>query len=308
MSEMVVNTSQTRSIEQLNDEEKKQVEEKLASLEYMSPVSIIQFGSENKIDVISLSISMISKFKVKDFEELQELIVNLVGDLKTVDIESLLGIKKKRLLSKRLGVSKKEEKNNLKILTQQVSIEKSLNEVEDKLVADKILIFGDIEFCYQMMKKIYEYASDQEIDYITIQETLKKAGKEKEKLEGLLKQNPNNIEYSYKISELDRVIERLESKADRILKLRNSILQTVTQIRLVQEGDELMVSKIDDAIINVIPSWKSNFVNLKETLDGLNKVIEDVKRFRDDAIKILQNIQSLALQLQSGTNLSELED
>lgn len=367
MSEIIVNTAQTRSLEQLNEEERRQVEDKLTSLDYMNPVSIIQFGSESSKEVTSLSTEMISKFKVKDFEEAQGLITNLLGDLKTVDPETLLETKKKGILSIVPTVGRKAEEKITNMLTQQISIEKAIDQVEDKLVAAKVTLMGDMEFCTQMIKKTYEYANNQEIEYITIQEALKKANEEKEELEELFKKNPNNVEYSYKISELNRAIKRLELKAYNLLVFRTSTLQSVTQIGLVQGGDELMVSKIDDTIINVIPSWKRNFAiglatyrlnnavaiekivddatnklliensemlkdtmlktaaemekpsiapetlqvvnkNLEDTFNGLNKVSEEAKKVRKDAIKTVQSIQTLALELQSGTSLNKLED
>lgn len=367
MSEIIVNTSQTRKFEQLNEEEKKQVENKLSSLDYMNPVSIIQFGSESSKEVTSISTQMISKFKVKDFEEAQTLITNLVGDLKTVDPNTLLETKKTGLWNKVPFIGKKAEERITSMLTQQVSIEKAIDEVEDKLVAAKVTLMGDMEFCSQMIQKTYEYVKNQEIEYITIQEALKNANKEKNQMEELFKQNPNIIEYSYKISELNRAIKRLELKAYNLLVFRTSTLQSVTQVGLVQGGDELMVSKIDDTIINIIPSWKRNFAiavatyrlnnavaiertvndatnklliensemlkdtmlktamelerpsidpetlkivnkNLEETFDGLSRVNEEAKRTRNNAIKTVESIQTLALELQSGTSLTKLED
>ena len=156
-------------------------------------------------------------------------------------------------------------------------------------------------------------------------------------------------------------------KAYNLLVFRTSTLQSVTQIGLVQGGDELMVTKIDDTIINVIPLWKRNFAiglatyrlnnavviekmvndatnklltensemlketmlktavemerpsidpetlqavnkNLEETFNGLNKVSQEAKKVRNDAIKTVQSIQTLALELQSGTSINQLEE
>ncbi len=366
MNEIIVDTSPTRTMEQLSKEERKKVKSKLESLDYMNPASIIQFGSESSKDVTSLSTEMISKFKVKDFEEAQELIVELVGGLKTVDPKTLLETKKKGFLS-RVSLGKKAEEKIAKMLMQQTTLEKAIDEVEDKLVATKVSLMGDLEFCSQMTKKTYEYARNQEIDYLAIQEALKKAKQEKQEMEDLFAQQPNNIEYSYRIAELNRAIERLEQKAVNQLAFRTSTLQSVVQIGLVQGGDELMVSKIDDTITNIIPSWKRNFAigiatyrlnnavaiqkmcsnatnellkknsemlrdtmletaselqrpsidpetlqevnkNLEETFKGLSKVNEEAGKAREEAIKTIQSIQTLAIQLQSGTSVEQLED
>lgn len=367
MNEIIINTSQTRTLEQLEESERKQVEKKLSSLDYMNPISIIQFGSESSKEVTALSADMLSKFKVKDFEAAQELITNLVRNLKTVNPEILLETNKKGgILSRLPGISKRSEQKITQLLTQQISIEKAIDEVEDKLVATKLILMNDMEFCSQMIKKTYEYVNSQEIDYLTIQEALNKATQEKERVEQLFKQNPNNPEYSYKISELNRAINRLELKAHNILVFRTSTLQSIAQIGLVQGGDEIMVSKIDDTIINVIPSWKRHFsiglqiyrlnnavtiqklldnatnelllknsemlketliqtaiemerpsidpetlqkvnINLQETFNGLNKVKEDSRKLRIDAMKTIESVQTMALELQSGINTNKLE-
>lgn len=365
MNEIIVDTTQARNLEQLNEEEKKAVDTKLSTLDYMNPSSIIQFGSESSKEVTAISTQMISKFKVKDFEDAQSLISNLIGDLKTVDADTLLETKQKGLLSKLPFISQKTQSRITNLLTQQMTIEKAIDEVEDKLVASKVTLMGDMEFCSQMIKKTYEYAKNLEIDYITIQEATKQAHEEKEQLEQLFMQNPNNMEYSAKISDLNRAIRRLELKAYNLLVFRTSTLQSVTQIGLVQGGDELMVSKIDDTIINVIPAWKRNFAialatyrlnnavsiekmvndatnkllvknsemlketmlqtavemerpsidpetlqavntNLQETFDGLSKVTMEAKKVRQDAIKTVQSIQTLALELNSGSNIELL--
>ena len=365
MNEIIVDTTQARNLEQLNEEEKKAVDTKLSTLDYMNPASIIQFGSESSKEVTAISTQMISKFKVKDFEDAQSLISNLIGDLKTVDADTLLETKQKGFLSKLPFISQKTQLKITNLLTQQTTIEKAIDEVEDKLVASKVTLMGDMEFCSQMIKKTYEYAKNLEIDYITIQEATKQAQEEKEQLEQLFMQNPNNMEYSAKIADLNRAIRRLELKAYNLLVFRTSTLQSVTQIGLVQGGDELMVSKIDDTIINVIPAWKRNFAialatyrlnnavsiekmvndatnkllvknsemlketmlqtavemerpsidpetlqavntNLQETFDGLSKVTMEAKKVRQDAIKTVQSIQTLALELNSGSNIELL--
>ncbi len=365
MNEIIVDTTQARNLEQLNEEEKRIVDDKLSTLDYMNPSSIIQFGSESSKEVTAISTQMISKFKVKDFEDAQFLISNLIGDLKTVDADTLLETKQKGFLSKLPFISQKAQSRITNLLTQQMTIEKAIDEVEDKLVASKVTLMGDMEFCSQMIKKTYEYAKNLEIDYITIQEATKQAQEEKEQLEQLFMQNSNNMEYSAKIADLNRAIRRLELKAYNLLVFRTSTLQSVTQIGLVQGGDELMVSKIDDTIINVIPAWKRNFAialatyrlnnavsiekmvndatnkllvknsemlketmlqtavemerpsidpetlqavntNLQETFDGLSKVTMEAKKVRQDAIKTVQSIQTLALELNSGSNIEQL--
>ena len=353
---IIIDLSSARSFEQLTAKEKKLVKSKLRTLDYKNPIAVIKFGSEHSREITDLSTQMISQFRVCDFEEAQSLISNLMERLNTANPAELLKNKNRGF------IGKKQKMVNL--LTQQISIEKAIDQVEDRLVATKLSLIGDIEFCRQMTEKTYEYAQNLEIVLITVNEALKKAEVDKSKMEELLKQNPNNLEYAQRLREIDYVIESLDSKAYDLMLFRTSTLQTVTQISMVMRGDELMVQKIDNTIINVIPLWKRNFAlalavyrlnnavaierlvnnatnkllvdnskilknaliqtaeemqrpsidpetiktvyhNTADTLEGLTEINNQQKEVREKALKSIQSIQTMSLQINSSLNINK---
>lgn len=364
-NEIIIDSSSARTMEQLTEKEQEKVRKKLEKLDYKDPVALIKFGSEHSKEVTDISSQMISKFKVKDFEEAQELITGLIGDLTTVDTDSLLETKKSWV--QRLPfIGKKAQSKITNLLTQQMSIERAVDEVEDKMVAAKMSLMGDMQFCKEMVDKTYQYAKNLEIVYITIQEAIKMANQEKAEIEELFNKSPNNLEYSQRLAEINRGIKRLELKAYNTLLFRASTLQSVTQIGMVQQEDELMVQKIDDTIINVIPLWKRNFAialtiyrlnnavtiegivndatnkfikensemlketmlrtaeemerpsidpesikvvyqNLADTFRGMEAVSKQQKEIRDKAIKTIESIQTLSLEMNSGSKLEVKE-
>lgn len=362
MSEIIVNKSETRSYEQLSEQEKKQVETKSSLLDYMNQIFIIQFGLDSSKEVTTILTEIVLRLRGREFEEIEPLITNFLGDLKTIDLTELLKTNKKRTSTRFPGSKKKEEENVTKLLIKQLLVQNKIDEIEDKLLDTQISLTEDMCFCAKMIPKMFEYAKDQEIDYITIQKTIERIEAEKRQLEELYRQYPDNSEYLYRISEIERAIEKLNAKGQEIISFRQSILGSVSNISLVQRGEEIMVLRIKDAINNVISLWKRSFgfalevyrkekeviinriieeetnqllrqngerlkmtslskeqpidvkmlqeVNkkLEKALGELNEVSKEVEKVKQDTIKVVSDIQAGALELQTATNIKQLED
>lgn len=342
MSENSKNKLAMRNYEELKEEEKEEVKIKLSSLDYTNPVSILQFCTESRKDVTAISSEIILRFKNNYFEDIQKLVIGLIEDLKTVQPETLFKTKRKILFRK--FVSKKEEEKVINVLSKIITIEETIDEVEDKLLSAKVALMADMECWFQMIKKTYEYTKNQEIEYITVQESFKKANEEKEKLQELIMQNSDNSEYTYELLGLDKAIKHLQIKASNLLEIRGATLDLLAQIGNVQEIDEQIVSKIEAVITNIMPSWKRNFTialekyaknnavamekiishmtnkflvdiaiknavekssidfktleqvntELRESLEGLNMLQEEVKQIRQNTINV---VKKYALQL-----------
>ena len=270
MSENSKNKLAMRNYEELKEKEKEEVKIKLSSLDYTNPVSILQFCTESRKDVTAISSQIILRLKNNYFEYIQKLVIGLIEDLKTVQPETLFKTKKKIFFSK--FVSKKEEEKVISVLSKIITIEETIDEAEDRLLSAKVALMVDMECWFQMIKKTYEYTKNQEIEYITVQESLKKANEEKEKLQELIMQNPDNSEYTYKLLWLEKAIKHLKIKASDLLEFRGTTLELLAQIEKVQEIDEKMLSKIEVVINNNMPSWKRNFTTALEKYAKNNAV------------------------------------
>lgn len=342
MSENIKNKLAMRSYEKLKEEEKEQIKIKLSSLDYTNPVSILQFCSESRNNVTAISTEIISRLKNNYFEYIQKLIIGLIENLETIQPQTLFKTKRKILFRK--FVSKNEEEKVISVLSKIITIEETIDEVEDKLLSAKLAVMADMECWFQMIKKTYEYTKKQEIEYIAIQESLKKANAEKENLQELIMQNAEDSEYSYELLGINKAIKHLQIKASNLLEFRNATLELLAQIGKVQAIDEQRVSKIEEVITNIMPSWKRNFTTalekyaknnavamekiishmtnkflidtaiknvvekssidfktleqvnteLRESLEGLNMLQEEVKQVRQNTINV---VKKYALQL-----------
>ena len=62
------------------------------------------------------------------------------------------------------------------------------------------------------------------------------------------------------MTDFEDTVNRFEKKVHDLKLSRTIALQTAPQIRLIQNNDKLLVDKIQTAVLNTIPLWKSQIV------------------------------------------------
>ena len=62
------------------------------------------------------------------------------------------------------------------------------------------------------------------------------------------------------VTDFEDTVNRFEKKVHDLKLSRTIALQTAPQIRLIQNNDKLLVDKIQTAVLNTIPLWKSQIV------------------------------------------------
>ena len=62
------------------------------------------------------------------------------------------------------------------------------------------------------------------------------------------------------VSDFEDTVNRFEKKVHDLKLSRTIAIQTAPQIRLIQNNDKLLVDKIQTAVLNTIPLWKSQMV------------------------------------------------
>ena len=62
------------------------------------------------------------------------------------------------------------------------------------------------------------------------------------------------------VHDLEENVNRFEKKVHDLKLSRTIAVQTAPQIRLIQNNDKLLVDKIQTAVLNTIPIWKSQIV------------------------------------------------
>lgn len=235
----------------LSPEELAQVEAFAKQIDVRSTNAILQYGSGAQSKMADFSETALESVRTQDLGETGDLLAGVVTELRSFDVEGEKGIRGffKRGANKVEGLRAKYDK-----------VEGNIDKTVKVLQTHQMKLMKDSA----MLDKLYEL----NVNYFKELTMYILAGKKrvKEVREGELAQlvakaqKTGRTEDAQAARDLEDKCNRLEKKISDLQLTRTIAMQTAPQIRLVQNGEAVMIEKIQTTIVNTIPLWKSQMV------------------------------------------------
>lgn len=237
---------------QLTDAEKKAVEDFAAKIDISNSNHILQYGADAQAKITQFSDMALEKVRAKDLGSVGETLSDLVVELKGFDPNE----QKKGFL----GLFKKAGTGIAQLKAKYDKVEVNVEKVVDILEGHQITLTKDIAVLDEMFKanmtnfkqlSLYIVAGKkklEEVQNVTIPAMKAKAAES------------GAMEDAQAANDLSNLANRFEKKLHDLDLTRTVSLQMGPQIRLIQNNDTMMVEKIQTAILNTIPLWKSQMV------------------------------------------------
>lgn len=235
----------------LSPEELAQVEAFSKQIDVRSTNAILQYGSGAQSKMADFSETALESVRTQDLGETGDLLAGVVTELRSFDVEGEKGIRSffKRGANKVEGLRAKYDK-----------VEGNIDKTVKVLQTHQMKLMKDSA----MLDKLYEL----NVEYFKELTMYILAGKKrlKEVREGELAQlvakaqETGRTEDAQAARDLEDKCNRLEKKISDLQLTRAIAMQTAPQIRLVQNGEAVMIEKIQTTIVNTIPLWKSQMV------------------------------------------------
>lgn len=241
----------------LSPDEKKRVAEIKKDIQLKDPGDILAYGSGAQTKVSEFADQVLSEIKTKDSGYAGELLNNLLFKIKDLDLDSYgkegSGLAKIPVLGRLFDKSRN-------FLARFEDLHGQIDKIVDELHSTRTNLTKDISLLQALYDRNLEYFKELQI-YIA-------AGDEKlqELRENTLPAMKKKAEEkgdtlsSQEYQDLSQMVDRFEKKVHDLKLSRILSLQTGPQIRLVQNGNQLLVEKIQSSILNTIPLWKSQIV------------------------------------------------
>ncbi|WP_084548627.1 toxic anion resistance protein [Brachyspira alvinipulli] len=240
--------------EKFSQEDLNKINELSNSIDLKDSVSVMSYGAAAQNKMIQFSENTLSNVMNKDLGEVGEAITNVVTELKGFNIEN--ETKGKGLF----GLFKKAGNNISKLKTKYTNVEANIDNIVKVLEGHQRNLLKDISILDQMYNYNLEYLKELEI-YI-------EAGKQK--LNALMSNEIPALEAKAMTSnsaqdvqlakDLKDLANRFEKRIHDLELTRTISVQTIPQIRLVQNNNVIMTEKIQSTIANTIPLWKNQMV------------------------------------------------
>ena len=283
----------------LTPEERKQVDDLKEQIDVRDSQMLMQYGSGAKQNIAEFSGNILNNVRAKDTGYIGELMTDLVTNVQDLDFDSL------NKESGILGIFQKAGAKVRKFLVQYEKLEVQVDRIEGKLEEARMEMLKDIGMFDTLYEKNLEYFKQLQI-YITAGE---------EKIRELREQTIPSLRaevqksrdpmHAQLVRDFEDTVSQFEKKVHDLKTSKTIAIQTAPQIKLIQNNDKLLADKIQTAIQETIPLWKSQMVMAL----GLARQQETLKRDVTDTTNALllrnseilkQNTSNVARETERG--------
>ena len=216
--------------------------------------AIIQYGVGAQSKISSFADTMLGELRAKDSGYVGDVLTSLVLKIKEVDAGSLAsrgGIA--GLIGNIAGAFKRFIARYEKL---SVQIEKILDELDRARMA----LLKDITLLDGLYAKNLDYLHELDIYIAAGQEKLAELRtKALPELQAKAAATKDPLD-AQRLQDFSQFLDRFDKKLYDLKLSRMVSIQTAPQVRLIQNGDQLLVEKIQSSILNTIPLWKNQIV------------------------------------------------
>ncbi|MBQ6399461.1 MAG: toxic anion resistance protein [Clostridia bacterium] len=238
---------------QLNDAEKKAINDFIAKVDISNPDHVLLFGADAQKKISDFSQTALDAVKTQDTGEVGNMLVNLVAELKGFerDTEEPKGLA--RLFAKAEDKIERMKARYNKVSANVDNIAGSLENYQTQLLKDVAMFdrLYDQNNDYFHQLTLYIIAGEKKLKQI--RETELRELQEKAAASG-------DAMDAQKANDLAAQCDRFEKKLFDLKLTRQVALQMAPQIRLLQNNDSLLVERIQSTLANTLPLWKSQMV------------------------------------------------
>ncbi|UDQ53816.1 toxic anion resistance protein [Chryseobacterium indologenes] len=239
------------NLTQLQTEERQKYEVLANSIDEANPGSIVNFGAELQKTLTNQSDSFLGNVRRSNSGEVGGLINDLLVELNYVDVEELNGNKVKSFLSK-LPFMKKVMTQVENLFAKYDKIINNIEQISYKVNAGIITSTKD----NAVLQTIFEsnVNSIKQIEDLVIAGNIRmeRAAVELAQMEA----NPQNFQ-DYQIADKRDFISRLDRRMADLKVVRVIMMQSLPQIRLVQNNNVSIAEKAQTILTTTLPVWKN---------------------------------------------------
>ena len=246
----------TQQTEIISPEDRKRIDEIKNAIDLTDSQASVQYGVNAQRNIAEFSDTILNNIRSKDSGYVGELLSNLVVKVKGFEVDGSSNgsfIKKIPILGSLVGKAQ-----NMMAEYDKLSVQ--VDKIQAELDKARMVMLKDIVMFDTMYDKNVEYFKELQL-YI-------RAGEEK--IQELQTQtiprlrqeaaNSQNQMAVQLVSDFENAVSRFEKKVHDLKLSKTIAIQTAPQIRLIQNNDKVLVDKVQSAIFNTIPLWKSQIV------------------------------------------------
>ena len=238
--------------QEASPEKQQKIQKLLSEIDMNDTHSIIFYGSKAQEQLTSISDRMLDGVKNKDVGPAGSDLNEMVAIIRGFEVDDLDPNKKQGFFDRLFGKAKPV----VKFLQQYEEVGKQIDSITDKLEKHKTGLLTDITSLDRLYQANLEY-------FYTLEDYIAAGGEKLRQLdESIIPEQAKQVEASTEIiaaqnlRDLRAARDDLERRVHDLRLTRQVAMQSLPGIRLVQENDKGLVTKINSTIVNTVPLWR----------------------------------------------------
>lgn len=283
-----------KEVKNIDPEMRKRVDDIKSSINLMDAALPLEFGTGAQKELADFSENILSNVRTKDSGEIGNLLTELMGEVESLEIGEVG--EKQNFLQKMFNSASKKTSS---LMTRYDSVEKNVTKIQTSLEDARASLVKDIVTFESLYDKNLLYFKEVESYIIAGEEVIEETRNEtipKLRVQAAASENQMDAQL---VKDFEETLNRFEKKVHDLKLSQMMAIQTAPQIRLIQNNDRLLVDKIQTAILNTIPLWKSQIV-ITLGLQSQQQAMELQRNVTDTTNKILKRNSELLKENNAG--------
>jgi uncharacterized protein YaaN involved in tellurite resistance len=263
------------------------IKSRMDEIDMENTQSIIEFGSKAQEEMQLISQEMLSGVRNKDVGPAGESLRNMVTSIRGFSIDELNPNRKLSWWEKILGRAAPVAK----FMARYEDVQGQIDRITDELLEHEHVLLKDIKSLDKLYGKTLAFYDELALYIAAGTEKLKELddkiipAKEKEvakasKDKGIIK--------AQELRDLRAARDDLERRVHDLKLTRQVTMQSLPSIRLVQENDKSLVTKINSTLVNTVPLWETQLAQAV-TIHRSREAAEVVKQANDLTNELLES-------------------
>ena len=255
----------------------------VGELDMSNSQSIIFFGTKAQQQLTTVSDTMLEAVRTKDIGPAGNALNRMVQKLRELDFSDLDPRDKPNFFERLFGIKNEV----LKYIDQYEGVRDQIDKIMTELEQHKTTLLTDVV----KLDKLY----DANLDYFRTLEVYIAAGRAK--IEGARRSDHpgdgragreiDDVVEAQNLRDLRAARDDLERRVHDLLLTRQVTMQSLPSIRLVQENDKSLITKINSTVANTVPLWRQQLAQAI-TIFRAGQAAESVKAASDLTNELLK--------------------
>lgn len=229
---------------------------RMAELDMTDTGSIVQFGSRAQAELQTISQEMLSGVKNKDVGPAGDSLRNIVTTIRGFSVSELDVRRKRSFWDKLLGRAAPFSK----FVARYEEVQGQIDKVTDDLLSHEHKLLKDIKSLDMLYDKTLDFYNELALYIAAGEEKLRALDAiEIPALEAAIEgaAEEAKVMRAQELRDLRAARDDLERRVHDLKLTRQVTMQSLPSIRLVQENDKSLVTKINSTLVNTVPLWET---------------------------------------------------